>query len=365
MSATLDTSQFKTVWNDNFTQDSSLNTGLFTRQWGNGSEFSFGGNGMTLTSDGTAAGFLTQDGNSGDSYGYGLYQATVSMPTNQSPGAYVSLWPASNNWPGPEIDLAELINGKPYLTVHWDNNGQNDYQAYFFNADITKPTTIAVDWAASGLTFYVNGKQVVQYPAGGSVPVPKDAAHGGQNEAFGVGNSGPSGTTLTVSDMSYSAPTGGGGSSGGSAAPTASAAITPQTTSQASATFQSSGSGGGAGNQSLSTSSGSHVLVGNGALDTFTIDATNGGGWAEIDNFHSGDVAHILGFVQGKSTITWTSATDPAGQSGATARISLNGNGHTDMAVTFAGSSVAAAQGFASGEWHTSDGTPYLSVWKV
>lgn len=361
MSGTLNTANFQTVWNDNFTQDKSLNTSLFTRQWGSSSEFSLGGSGLTLTSNGTYAGMLTQDGSSGDSFGYGLYQATFTMPTNQSTGAYVCLWPASNGWPGPEIDLGEQINHQPYLTVHWNSGGQDHYQSYFFNADVSKPTTVAVDWEKSGLTFYVNGKEVVSYAAGGSVPVPKDAADGGQNEAFGIGNYGPPGTTLTVSDMSYAKPGGGGSGSGPSVT---TSAITPQTTNSATPSFAAVGTPSGFADQNLSATSAEPILVGNGGIDTFNVDATSNA-WAEIDNFHGGDVLNVLGFVAGKSTITWTTATDPNGQSGATAEISLNGNGHTDTKITFAGTSLQTAQGFASGNWHTASGTPELVMWKV
>ena len=358
MAATLDTANYQNVWNDNFSADQSLNTSLFTRQWGDSGEFSFGGNGLTLTSDGTSAGFLTADGNSSDSYGYGLYQATFTMPASQSPGAYITLWPASDNWPGPEIDLAEQINGKPYLTVHWQNGGHDQYQSFFFNAYVSQPTSVAVDWEASGLTFYVNGQEVVQYPSGGSVPVPKDASDGGQNEAFGIGNSGPGGTSVTVSDLSYS-------KLSDSASATTSSVITPQTTSGSGVSFLSTGSSSGFNNQTLSNTPGTDILIGNGGVDTFSVDATASDGWAEIDNFHGGDVLNVLGFVQGKSTITWATATDPNGQSGATANISLKGDGHTDTAITFAGISVSTAEGLASGNWHSPNGTPYLSIWKV
>ena len=195
---------FATVWDDNFTKDLSLNSKTFPTHWGSASEFAFI-NGVTITSNGTAAGFITPDGKSTDLFGYGLYKAVVEMPPNQSAGAYVNMWPASNVWPGPEIDLVEQWNGQPYATVHWKGaNGSDQYQTHNFNANLSKPTTVAVDWERSGLTYYINGKELVSYPAGGSVPVPKDAADGGQNEAFSVGDSGPAGTKITVLDMSFS-----------------------------------------------------------------------------------------------------------------------------------------------------------------
>ena len=211
MAAGLNSGNFSTVWSEDFTQKSSLNSGRFPIRWGQGSEYSFGGNGLTLTSNGHAAGFLTSDHGAGDSYGYGLYSATFTMPTHQANGAYICLWPANDKFPGPEIDLIEQYNGKPYSTVHWEGgNGGNAYHANFFNVDVSKPTTVAVNWQAGSLTYYVNGQQVVQYTQGGAVPIPKDHAHGGVNESFGIGNTGPAGTKMTVSKMSFAVQNGGG-----------------------------------------------------------------------------------------------------------------------------------------------------------
>ena len=206
MSQTLNTSKFTTVWDDNFTKDSSLNTGRFPIHWGDSSEFAFI-NGLTLKSDGHSAGFMTPDTGPSAGNGYGLYQATFSMPHGQGAAGYIDLWPASNVWPGPEIDFVEQnASGQAYATVHWSNNGQNSYTTKTFpsSVDVSHPTTVAVDWEASGLTFYVNGSMLASYPQGGSVPVPKDYAHGGQNLSFGAGMNGPSGSTLQIYDMSYS-----------------------------------------------------------------------------------------------------------------------------------------------------------------
>jgi glycosyl hydrolase family 16 len=213
-------------WNENFTQASSIDSNIFPLVWGNSSEFSFN-NGLTVTSNGTTAGFMNKDQSVTDGTGYGTYSATFTMPTNQGAGAYICLWPSNNVWPGAEIDLAEQGNGgQPYLTVHWKgSDGGNAFNYQDFSADLSKPTTVSVDWEASGLTYRVDGTVVAQFNSGGSVPVPKDAADGGQNEAFGVGNYGTPGTSLTLQDMSYTP-------SGGSTAPasTTPAATTASTT---------------------------------------------------------------------------------------------------------------------------------------
>ncbi|HVC16700.1 MAG TPA: family 16 glycosylhydrolase, partial [Rhodanobacter sp.] len=308
------------------------------------------------------AGFSTADFSASDSFGYGLYQATLSVPSNdQQPGVAVLLWPASNQWPGPEIDLAEQLNGQAYATVHWAGmNGGDQYQSYVLpNVDLTSKTTIAVDWEPNSLTYFVNGQQVVQYSSGGPVPIPADAAHGGQNEAFGAQVGTTPGNQVTLYDMSYSTP---------NSTPSVGSAslITSQTTAGSStAQFASTGDPGNNSGQTLYASPGTDVLLGGQGVDTFIVDATSTDGWAEIDNMHSGDVLNIIGFQPGRSTITWTTATDPNGQTGATADISLNGDGQTNAAVTFAGVSVTEAQGYASGNWHTASGTPLLAIWKV
>jgi hypothetical protein len=205
VATTLNLANYTAVWQDNFTTATSLNANLFPIKWGDSHEFAFSQRGLTLTSDGNAAGFTSKDLGASNSTGYGLYQATFSMPQNQAAGAYICLWPASNVWPGPEVDLVEQMNGKTYLTVHWKgSNGSNQYHSVLFSANVSQPTTVGVDWERSALSFYVNGHEVVSFPAGGSVPVPKDYADGGQNESFGAGDSGPAGTKLTLLSMSYS-----------------------------------------------------------------------------------------------------------------------------------------------------------------
>lgn len=202
---TTENTNYQAGWTDDFETQHSLNTELFPIHWGNSDEFSFGANGLTLTSDGSATGFMTSDQGAGKSFGYGLFQATFTMPTNQAVGAYICLWPSTNVWPGPEIDLVEQYKGTSYLTVHWKgSNNSNQSHSYSFDADVSKSTTVGVDWHANSLTFYVDGKEVVQYQSGGSVPIPKDYADGGENESIGVGNVGPKGTSVTVSSMSYS-----------------------------------------------------------------------------------------------------------------------------------------------------------------
>ena len=112
----LNTSQFHTVWSNDFTK-SGLNSSKFPVKWGESSEFA-NINGLTLRSNGNAAGFMTPDYGANNSFGYGLFQVKMAMPIQTGGGdfgAYVDLWPANNIWPGPEIDLLERYNNQPLL----------------------------------------------------------------------------------------------------------------------------------------------------------------------------------------------------------------------------------------------------------
>ncbi len=224
-SGTLDLANYTTVWNDNFADDTSLNYNLFPVAWGNGDDFSFGNGGLTLTSYASegwsAAGFMQADASASDGQGYGLYSATFSADAGQGAGICIVMWPANNVWPGAEIDLTEDWSNTDRqsgnATIHWAGAGNsNQYQTYSFNANMTQPTTVAMDWEPGSLTFYVNGQEVFQYTGPN---VPTDAANGGVNETFGAevtaAGDAPvsSSVSLNLYDMSYSTYNGSGGSS--------------------------------------------------------------------------------------------------------------------------------------------------------
>lgn len=143
---------------------------------------------------------------------------------------------------------------------------------------------------------------------------------------------------------------------GTSAADTATPAAAAAATS---ASFQSTGSASAINSQTLWSGGGTDVLVGGQGSDVMFINAADSAGWAEVQNWHAGDAAALLGVDWSTAHITWANGTDPNGQSGATATIDLTGSGHADMAVTFVGQSVAAMQSL--NEAQTSyNGTPLL-----
>lgn len=143
------------------------------------------------------------------SLGYGLFEFTVKT-NKDAPGTYTLLWPGDDQWPGPEIDLAEIhFGGGGYSTVHWNDNGHDAYQSFDMpDLDPTQFHTYAVDWRAGSLTFYVDGHQYART----TEHVPSDAAHGGVNSAPGVGTQtwwnvdaqGGTDARLTLTDFTYS-----------------------------------------------------------------------------------------------------------------------------------------------------------------
>jgi hypothetical protein len=118
------------------------------------------------------------------------------------------------------------------------------------------------------------------------------------------------------------------------------------------------------GSNVLDGNSGSNFLVGaSGAdrgTDTFFTDArTNDVVWNTLVNFHTGDSATLWGFDPSVSTWHWDGVSGAAGYTGATLRADVHGTGATDASITFAGLSMAQAQGLqvATG---TVAGVPYL-----
>lgn len=217
VSGTLDLSKYSRVWDQNFTTSTAIDRNIFPIVYGNSDQFSFGPNGLTLSSyrsEGFAnVGFLQANWKPTLSQGYGLYSITASMPAGQGTGIAILLWPANNVWPGPEIDILENWSDPTgqtgYMSVHFKGpNGQDMANSIQFSVDLTKQNTFALDWEDGSLTYYVNGVELFQITG---TEVPKDAAHGGINAAFGaqitdIGtNFEPTDTvSLTIYDMSYS-----------------------------------------------------------------------------------------------------------------------------------------------------------------
>lgn len=191
--ATLDPNKFTTVWREDFENNS---VGQLSRVWGN----------VTLQDNGPEDGelilksLLIEDYrvNSGAmqpptgasaNQGYGLYSVTVKTDDLEGPGPYAALWPSTDVWPGPELDVFEKqgkeSNTNGYSTIHWrGQDGKDHYDPHFFgNIDMSQKHTYAMEWAADHITLYIDGTEIYTTTAN----VPKDFADGGENSAWGVG----------------------------------------------------------------------------------------------------------------------------------------------------------------------------------
>jgi len=218
VSGTLDLGAYHTVWQQDFTTTSEIDRDIFPIVYGDPHQFSFGPNGLTLTSyrqDGFSnVGILQPNWSPELSQGYGLYSITCSAPAGQGAGIAVLLWPTNNVWPGAEIDILEnwsdTAGQTGYMSVHFRGpNGEDMANSIQFSVNLTVPNTFALDWRHGSLTYYINGNMIFQI-TGSEVPL--DYAHGGLNAAFGaqvtdIGDSYQPGDTvsLTIESMSYSA----------------------------------------------------------------------------------------------------------------------------------------------------------------
>ena len=138
---------------------------------------------------------------SGDSagHGYGSYSVVASIQGDaQGPAAL--LWPGNDRWPGPEYDILEVLNGRPYGTVHFrGDDGGDGYTSVFFDGiDESQVHTYTLDWQPGSITYYVDGNAM------GTVTkrVGADYAHGGINEVIGLMNTNWH-TSMTVYEVSY------------------------------------------------------------------------------------------------------------------------------------------------------------------
>ncbi|SDB71468.1 family 16 glycosylhydrolase [Belnapia rosea] len=163
--------------------------GLLSRVWGEGVDFSVPGQ-VTIhrtAADGDSGMMVPPTGASARS-GYGLFSWTLNMTGRI--GVYADVWPSTDKWPGPELDMIEFTpEGRAYSTIHSKGEdgtagGLNAFQAYeMAGFDATKTHTSSMLWQPGRLTGYVDGHQTWST----TEHVPLDYAHGGQKLALGIG----------------------------------------------------------------------------------------------------------------------------------------------------------------------------------
>lgn len=134
-------------------------------------------------------------------HGYGTYTVTA-MLTGTNAGPAIILWPGDNQYPGQEINLAELTpdgTGRQYATVHWNDNGLNNQNIRFLDGVQSGVFhTYQAVWEPGKITFNVDGHLAAIV----TDHVPLDYDHGGQNEVFAFLNNNEN-TSLIVRDISY------------------------------------------------------------------------------------------------------------------------------------------------------------------
>jgi hypothetical protein len=228
-STTADTTQYTPVWREDFTSS----FGKMERRWGTvelktGIDEATGQsvNEAVLTSTKASGwaqgGMMVPPTGASAGNGYGIYTIRAKTDPGEGPGPFATLWPATDKWPGPEIDIFEKVSKLDtdgYSTVHYkiENGtaaGKDGYDVYKylpdFQFDMSKWHEYAMKWEPGKLSLSIDGTLVYST----NVHVPLDFAHGGQNSAFGVGmqpawaaaqQNGDS-NVLHVDWMSYAAP---------------------------------------------------------------------------------------------------------------------------------------------------------------
>nr|WP_321984819.1 family 16 glycosylhydrolase [uncultured Lichenicoccus sp.] len=173
----------------------------FNNFWGNSTQLSLSSQGMLIGSgpnnDYNAMGIMQSASGNNAGEGYGVYSYTARYEyANQPGGDYLLLWRADNIWldsskPGviTEMDMLETWDNSKteQSTLHYYNTASNNNGQIFHGTsgiDLTKLHVYSMDWEANSLTFLIDGKQIYQI-TGASVP--KDTAHGGNNQVMGMG----------------------------------------------------------------------------------------------------------------------------------------------------------------------------------
>lgn len=170
-------------------------TGALNRSYGN---IVNTGNSTVLLTGRASAMTQTDPANAiSNDYGYpnGLYEFRVRFIGNlgNAGGPCILLWPASDMWPGPEVDMGEFFpDGTMYMANHWKdatkptaNNGQDQktiwpipqpFDPYAWN-------TLGARLMNTGVIFYKNG---VEFARDTASPPPKDFTNGGENHTLGL-----------------------------------------------------------------------------------------------------------------------------------------------------------------------------------
>lgn len=157
------------VWFEDFANN---NSGQLNHPWGHSQSISYSnsilriqGDPNTATPDDTAAGVMGLPGSASSWFGYGLYEFRIRYTggLGDGSGPAVGLWPATDKWPGPEIDVGEIDGSSNdfYCSHHWNNNGVDADRLYFKRGlDWYNWHTSACLFQRNRIEFFVDGVSI-------------------------------------------------------------------------------------------------------------------------------------------------------------------------------------------------------------
>ncbi len=146
------------------------------------------------------SGLMQQAVSTTSGQGYGTYTINAKLEGNM-PGPAIILWPGDNQWPGQEINLAEVTNdgtGRIYGALHWDNYGDHAVTEIYDGVLTGVFHEFKLIWEPNHLTYLVDGVKQAEF----TQYVPLDYDHGGMNNVIGWLNTSYE-TSMTVTDVSY------------------------------------------------------------------------------------------------------------------------------------------------------------------
>lgn len=176
-----------------FFEDFLGNNGQLTHVWGDTAKVSYTATTVKIAGTRDGAGVMNFPGGANTCFGNGLFEirarwTSTTGQTGDNSGPANVIWPASDRWPGPEIDIGEIWgDGRTYYATHYRNGSGGDSATYFFVPepfDFTQYHTYAAFLQTDKITYYMDGVVIGTETAN---PAP-DFAHGGENHALGIMN---------------------------------------------------------------------------------------------------------------------------------------------------------------------------------
>lgn len=173
---------YRIAWTESFDNGA----GVLSRVWGPGVDTGVPGQvTIRLVEGDIDSGAMVPPTGRDAGFGYGLYTFDLSL-AGTAPGPYALLWPSTDVWPGPEMDLVERLDGGAlYATLHRRGaDGGDAYESIGLDGvDGGGRHTYQYLWEPGRLSVFVDGRAMGSFTEN----VPRSAADGGENAAPGIG----------------------------------------------------------------------------------------------------------------------------------------------------------------------------------